>query len=219
MNPSRQDDPTSNPTTDMHKPTKVVPLPCPTAVPPPEPYSRVTNPERFRPLHTLMVELIGRLEATFDVERLEGYGLDDELERADLARPSVKLLPRDTSAASIAISFTAFPGLLFRVSRWRIDAFPSCGCAARDETIDGEGARLTQMVDDVTAGRFREAIWAPEVGDAWQESEFCSPSGGSSNRARVDRSYALQMLAGSDCLRLEWRPWPRGKKADRTQPV
>ena len=66
---------------------------------PPEAYSRVTNPERFRPLHTFMVELIGRLEATFDIDRLEGYGLDDELERVDLVRPSVKLLPRDTSAA------------------------------------------------------------------------------------------------------------------------
>jgi hypothetical protein len=44
--------------------------------PAPEAYSRVTNPERFRPLHTFMVELICRLEAAFDVERLEGYGLD-----------------------------------------------------------------------------------------------------------------------------------------------
>ena len=219
VNRSRDHDPSTNATSKMHKPIEAGPMPCPTAVPLPEAYSRVTNPERFRPLQTLMVELIGRLEATFDVERLEGYGLDDELERADLARPSVRLLPRDTSAASIAVSFTAFPGLLVRVGRWRIDAFPSCGCDACDETIDGEGARLTQMVDDVTAGRFREAMWVPEVGDARQESEFCPPGGRSASRARVDRSYARQMSAGSDCLRLEWKPWPRGKKADRTQPV
>ena len=216
---SRHHDPTTNATSDTHKPLEVVPMPCPAAVPPPEAYSRVTNPERFRPLHTLMVELIGRLEATFDIDRLEGYGLDDELERVDLVRPSVKLLPRDTSAASIAVSFTAFPGLRVRVGRWRIDAFPSCGCDACDETANGEGARLTQMVDDVTAGRFRETIWVPEVGDAWQESEFCSPGGHSSSRARIDRSYARQMSAGSDCLRLEWKPWPRGKKANRTDPV
>ena len=42
-----------------------------------------------------MVELIGHLEATFDVDRLEGYGLDDELEKGDLVRPSVRLVPRD----------------------------------------------------------------------------------------------------------------------------
>jgi hypothetical protein len=61
--------------------------------PAPEAYSRVTNPERFRPLHTFMMDLIGRLEATFDVERLEGYGLDDELEKGDLVRRSVRLVP------------------------------------------------------------------------------------------------------------------------------
>jgi hypothetical protein len=184
--------------------------------PPPEAYSRVTNPERFRPLHPLMVELIGRLEAAFDVERLEGYGLDDELERTDLVRPSIKLLPRDTSAAPILVSFTAFPGLRVRVGRWYIDAFPSCGCDACDETADGEAARLTQMVDDVTGGRFREAICVPLEGDAWQEAEFRSPCGRSSSRTAVDGSHARQMLAGSDCLRFDWKPWPREEKADRT---
>jgi len=104
------------------------------------------------------------------------------------------------------------PGLRVRVGHWRIEAFPSCECDACDVTADGEGARLTQMVDDVMGGRFGEAIWVPEVGDAWQESEFCSPRGHYSSRARVDRSYALEMLAGSDCLRLEWRPWPCRKR-------
>ncbi len=62
--------------------------------PPPEAYSRITDPGRFRALHDFAVPLLSRLEATFDVERLEGYGLDHELERSDLVRPSVKLLPR-----------------------------------------------------------------------------------------------------------------------------
>lgn len=187
--------------------------------PPPEAYSRVTNPERFRPLHSFMVGVISRLEADYDVERLDGYGLDDELERADLVRPSIKLLPRDPGAAPIVVAFTAFPGLVVRVGRWHTDRFPSCGCDACDETADGEAARVTQMVDDVTAGRFREAIWVPLVGDAWQESEFWSPCGRSSSRTAVDRSQARQLLAGSDCLRFEWRPWPREEKADRTHPV
>lgn len=187
--------------------------------PPPEAYSRVTNPERFQPLHSFMVGLIGRLEAAFDVKRLDGYGLDDELETVDLVRPSVKLLPQDPGAAPIVVVFTAFPALRVRVGRWRTDGFPSCGCDACDETADGEAARLTQMVDDVTAGRFREALRVSLVGDAWQESEFWSPGGGSSNRMRVDRSRALQMLAGSDRLAFEWRPWPHREKADCTHAV
>jgi hypothetical protein len=202
----------------MHKPIKAVPMPCATAVPPPEAYSRVTNPERFRPLHTFMVELIGRLEATFDVDRLEGYGLDDELEKGDLVRPSVRLVPRDLSAAPILFSYTAFPGLRVWVGRWHTDAFPSCGCDACDETADGEAARLTQMVDDVTSGRFREATWIPLAGGAWRESEFWSPPRRSSSRTSVDRLHATRMLAGSDSLQFEWRPWPRKKKADRTIP-
>jgi Family of unknown function (DUF6226) len=187
--------------------------------PPPEAYSHVTNPERFRPLHTFMVELIGRLQAAFDVERLEGYGLDDKLESVNLVRPSIKLVPRDPRAAPILVSFTAFPGLRVRVGRWYVDAFPGCGCDACDETADGEAARLTQMVDDVTNGRFREAIWVPLEGDAWQEAEFWSPCGRSSSRTAVDCCHARQLLAGSDCLRLEWRPWPREEKADRAHPV
>ena len=46
--------------------------------PPPEAYSRVTNPERFQPLHSFAEGLVARLEARFDVERTEGYGLDAE---------------------------------------------------------------------------------------------------------------------------------------------
>ena len=66
------------------------------AGPPPNPaYSRVTNPERFRPLHSAMLEIVGRLESIYDVELAEGYGLDAELERGlRPARPQVRLVPR-----------------------------------------------------------------------------------------------------------------------------
>lgn len=82
-------------------------------------YSRVTNPERFLPLHTAMPEIIARLENDFVVERAEGYGLDEELERGmDLAHPDVKLIPADPGAAPIAVAFTDFPGL--RVPIWEM---------------------------------------------------------------------------------------------------
>ena len=181
--------------------------------PPPKAYSRVTDPERFRTLHDFAVRLLRRLEATFDVERLEGYGLDQELERSDLVRPSVKLLPRSPDAAPIVFVFTAFPGIHVRLGRWRTEAFPTCGCDACDETADGQATRLSRMVDDVTGGRFREAIGLPLLGPAWQESEFWSSGEGSSGRQRIDRSRARQMLRASDRSSFEWKPWPRGKKA------
>ena len=177
--------------------------------PPDEAYSRVTNPERFLALHDFAVRLLRRLEATFDVERLEGYGLDHELEESDLVRPGVKLLPGSPDAAPIVLVFTAFPGLRARLGRWRTDVFPTCGCDACDETADGEADRLSGMVDDLTAGRFREAIGLPILGRAWQESEFWSPRGRSSSRGPIDRSAARQMLRASARSSFEWKPWPR----------
>ena len=181
--------------------------------PPPEAYERVTDPERFRALHDAAVRLLRRLEATFDVERLEGYDVDRELEESDLARPSVRLLPRSPDAAPIVLAFTAFPGLRVRFGRWRTDAFPTCGCDACDETADDEADRLSGLVDDVTAGRFREAIGLPFLGHTWQELEFWSARGRSSSRWRIARSRARQMLRASDRSSFEWKPWPRSETA------
>ncbi|MDA1128514.1 MAG: DUF6226 family protein [Chloroflexi bacterium] len=95
--------------------------------PPPEAYSRITNPERFAPVPEFAGELLNRLEAEFAVERTEGYGLDPELESGELARPGVRLTPADADAAPIIIIFTAFPGLRVRFGRWYTNPFPSCG--------------------------------------------------------------------------------------------
>ena len=71
--------------------------------PPEEAYSRVTNPERFHPLHAAATELLDWLEREFAVERLEGHDADDEPGRESLARPPVRLVPHDPRAASILI--------------------------------------------------------------------------------------------------------------------
>ena len=150
--------------------------------PPDEAYSRVTDAERFRPLHSAMLEIIDRLENDYEVERAEGYGLDDELEkRLDLARPSVRISPRDPDAAPIGVTFTTFPGLYLRFGRWYTEPFPDCGCDACDETAEGAIERLKYVIDDVTAGRFREGIRCPLisfVGSAWRETERWSPDDG-----------------------------------------
>src|SRR4030095_14555690 len=146
--------------------------------------------------HNVAWRLLERLQATFAVEQCEGYGLDRELEVGALARPLVRLLSRDPQAAPLAMAFTTFPGLTVRVGRWHRDAFPSCGCDACEETADGEAARLPHMVGAVTGGRFREALWVPLVGEAWQEAEFWSPGGRHTSRTGVDRFHARQLLAG-----------------------
>ena len=181
--------------------------------PPPEAYSRVTNAERFRPLHPAMQEIIDRLENDFDVERTDGYGLDEELEgNADLAGPCVRLSPRNPDAAPIAVVFSVFPGLHVRFGRWHIEPFPNCGCDACDESAEGEIERLNERVNDVTAGRFREAIRRPLLsfmGSGWKETKFWSSVGRSSSGTRVDHLSALRMSGGRRRLDLNWKPWRR----------
>ena len=156
--------------------------------PPDEAYGRVTNPERFEPLHSTMMEMISRLEETFDVVRVEGYGLDEELEgKRGIARPSVQLTPVDSNAAPITVAFSDFPGLFIRFGRWVTEPFPSCGCDACDESAADEIERVTELVDIGTAGGFREAVKCPRgplARDAWLEHEFRAPeSARSANRA------------------------------------
>ena len=191
--------------------------------PPDEAYSRVTNPERFRPLHAAMLDIIGRLENDYEVERTEGYGLDEEVERRlDLERPSVRLTPRNPDAAPIGVTFTAFPGLYLRFGRWYTEPFPDCGCDACDESAEVEIGRLAEVIDDVTAGRFREAIRRPFIsflGSGWRETEFWAPDDRQEcrfslrhrSRSRISGQRAREMSGGRRRLDLHWKPWPRRK--------
>ena len=120
------------------------------------------NPERFEQLHSVILETISRLEETFDVVRVELYGLDEELEgKRGIVRPSVQLTPVDSTAAPITVTFSDFPGLFVRFGRWVTEPFPSCGCDACDESATDEIERLTRLIDIVTAGGFREAVKIP----------------------------------------------------------
>ena len=181
--------------------------------PPDEAYERVTNPERFQPLHSAVKEMIARMEETFDVHRVEGYGLDEELEgKRAIVRPSVRLTPVNSNAAPITVAFSDFPGLFVRFGRWVIEPFPSCGCDACDESVADEIERLTELVDAVAAEGFREAIQCPKgplAGDGWREFEFRAPTYRRSSKSRISRSRALQMSGGARSLKLHWQPWPR----------
>ncbi|MCY4115252.1 MAG: DUF6226 family protein [Chloroflexi bacterium] len=176
-------------------------------------YSRLTNAERFQPLHSAMLEIIGRLENDFDVERTDGYGLDAELEQGlDPARLHVRLSPSNHDAAPIAVVFSTFPGLHVRFGRWYSELFPSCGCDACDESAEGEIERLTEMVEDVVAGRFFEAIRCPLVSfrrTGWRETKFWSSVGIRAQRSRVDGLRAREMAGGRRRLDLIWEPWRR----------
>ena len=184
--------------------------------PPEEAYSRVTNPERFQPVHGAAMELLDRLEREFEVRRIESCAAAAELAKVSDARPPVKLVPNDSEAAPIAVAFTHFPGLHLKFGRWRTEWLPVCGCDACDETADELIGEMNRLVESVVSGGFREAVGVPrQMGDGWQESEFRHCGGGiSRSRGRVKRSLALSMTGGKTKVTLNWKPWPARSQAD-----
>jgi hypothetical protein len=177
--------------------------------PPPEAYARVTNPERFQPLHTFAEGLAARLEAAFDVERTEGYGMDVDLERPGIARPTIRLTPRNPRAAPVVFAFTAFPGVVTRSGQRQVDAFPSCGCDACDEHAEDEIDRLGWLIDQVTAGRFREAIDVPLWGAARHHTELWSADGSrQASGIRLERAEARRRRSEAHREAFDWEAWP-----------
>ena len=175
--------------------------------PPPEAYSRITNSERFEPLHDAALAHLDRLQLRFDVERVEGYGLDQDLEQVSLTRPSVRLTPADPSAAPIVVAFTGFPAVVMRCGLLLVLGFPECGCDACDETSEGELQRLVEVMDDVVGGRFRESIRIPFLGDAEQQWELRSSARQTRGGVRIARSRARALARGGSRT-FEWSPWP-----------
>ena len=192
--------------------------------PPPEAYSRVTNPERFEPLVAAILSIIDQLEETYDVGRDEAHGLDQELERrpSDIVRPTIRLTPRNRHAAPLTVAFSSFPSIQVRFGKWTTDTYPGCGCDACDETADSEIERVNDVIHNVTRGRFREAMGErriPRLGDNWWAQENWAPRPGvgyadypskatylrgSSGASRVDRSW----ISKNKVQELNWQPWP-----------
>ena len=180
--------------------------------PPEDAYSRVTEPERFMLLHAWAIEAVALLNMSYEVTLDEGIGMDAELERRPLSRPTLKVAPFQDSCAPITIAFTDFPGLAVRFGSWAIDWFPSCGCDACDETPDSEIERLNRLLNDVVAGRFRESLrlerrffWSR--GEGQRTSEFWSADHRSSRGTRLSHDEASQILNGEAEAVMEWKPW------------
>jgi hypothetical protein len=163
-------------------------------------------------LHGFALTLLDELHGSFEVERVEAYGLERELEDRvrGLARPSIRLVPTDRRAAPLTVVFTVFPGLFVRAGHWYSAAVPSCGCDACSETAESETLRLREMADDIVAGRFRERITLPLIGSAWEEWELWSPhQHRSRNRSRLERERARAMVDAAGRSAVEWMGWPR----------
>ncbi len=134
--------------------------------PPDDAYGRVTDPERFRPLHVAADGLLAELVRDFEVDRTDGLDVDPALSSVygEHLRTS-RLTPQSPTAASVTISWSAFPGVHVRLGGGRMHAFPTCGCDACDEDADEAIQLLREVVLAVTRGE-------PEGGGAGRPSPW-----------------------------------------------
>ena len=98
---------------------------------PDDAYGKFTQTERFGVLHQRADALVADLEVRYHVERTDG--LDVDLDLATLSRSCarlVRLTPTTPDAAPLTVAWTTFPGLLVRLGRWHVEAYPHCGCDA-----------------------------------------------------------------------------------------
>jgi hypothetical protein len=166
--------------------------------PPDDAYGRVTNPERYRPLHAVADAVVAELVANFAVTADETPGARPEsFARANVER-SVLLTP-EGGGAPIAVGWTTFPGVIVACGWWYHEPFPGCGCDACDEDPSELERLLRGCVDDVTSGRFQESI----TSDLRCTHEFPNSSG-------WEQLTPDQMPAGATPgMRSDWKPWVR----------
>lgn len=178
----------------------------------PEAYSRVTNPERFLPLHGLALALIEQLRNDFKVEAQSTFELmPGRMQPFTPAREPVTLIPASPDAAPLSVAFTPFPSLLVRCGRWTATSFPLCGCHACGETAAGEGTRFQELVRDVVAGHFTEELKIPWLGRASLRWSLGSPTSGNGYHGGgttiLSRGQA-RILGAGQTGEMRWRPWP-----------
>jgi Family of unknown function (DUF6226) len=180
-----------------------------TGSPPDDSYSRVSDPERFAPLQTIVDALIEHLQATC---------------RADIGEPAtvsaksattkvIAVTPEGADAAPLVFRFTDFPGVEIRAGVRYSAAFPACGCDACDERWEDAAGAMERLVFAVTNGTFSERISLPgPSAKATVEYRIKTLGAGQSGvRHGVEPDPGLR----DDAARLDslpggrWQPWTR----------
>jgi len=159
-------------------------------------YERVTNPERFRPVHGAADALVTRLESDYQVERNGG----DDAGYEGVTR-QVELVP--SVGAPLVVRWNDFPGISVRYGRWHDEHFPQCGCDACDEQPEELIRDLERKIAAVVRGRFTEAVVTDSEG-TWLTFEFRYEGGRSCGKGRLRQGHPLRNEPGE----IIWPAWP-----------
>ena len=180
----------------------------------PDDYTRITNPERLRPLHDFALQFVAELVNEYDVIESDRFELVPVIMREfDYARPPITLTPNAADEAPFSIAFTTFPGLMVRCGRFFHEPFPVCGCDHCAANLEDEIERLRRILGPVIAGDFAEEVTLPFVGNAylkWELGRIDGPFGMSGGGTGVPRECA-RALRLSGVKRIQWQKWTRRK--------
>lgn len=161
--------------------------------PPEHAYSRVTQPERYAPLHGVADALVAHLVAVYDCAASE-----DATEEHELRAVRVRSV---AGTAEIRIAWTDFPGVRARLGSAVEAGAPVCGCDACDEPLAETASELCDHVLATVEGQLRESF---SPGRRSESANF--PNSSSWTRSSRSRQE-LRALAGRTPER--WAPWPR----------
>jgi hypothetical protein len=170
--------------------------------PPEEAYGRVTNPERYRVLHTVARQMLDDLVSSFRVERHDSLTADPS--GCAVQAPATRLVPISSDAGALTVVFTGFPGLLVHLGQWRQLALPACGCDACDEDPEELAENLHDEVSALVGGRYEERLTHGHqrtVSFGWTTGAGRRSSGG----RRLSRSEVESFGPARD---IGWAPWP-----------
>lgn len=127
--------------------------------PPDDTYSVTAHRERFQPLADVARGIIAWLERTYDVTVVEDLTLASSVvSPRDEAESALRLVPGSADAATLSFAFSTFPGVHLQAGARFSERFPSCGCDACDESVEGQARDLEEVVFGIVAGGLVESV-------------------------------------------------------------
>lgn len=180
------------------------------ASPPEDAYSRVTNLQRFAPVHAVTIALVEWLENTYDVAVEQAPSVATDLLRMpdDVIR-AVRVTPREPTSAPLTFVLTPFPGVYLHAGSLHDFHFPMCGCDACDDDVTNMVEELEWTVRTVVSGGYSERL-DPWPG-SWVENKLDEPGARtSSGRSRISELPGERLKFARTVLPPDgrWSPWP-----------
>ena len=174
------------------------------SLPPDDAYERVTNPERFRPVHLAADALVARLESEYRVERRAG-----DLPPHEGVIRQVELVPE--VGATLLIRWDDFPGVSVRYGSLHEEGYPQCGCDACEDREQPANLieDLERKIRAVVAGRFTETL-VPAHLSTGLKFEFRFEDGLASGGDRIPEGHPRR----NGPAEIVWPAWPRRNPPD-----